>query len=163
MNELTFFEPYSLWYYPWWQHWIVRSIVYYGSLSVAAVCVILLIKKVWELRNKSYWKKAYEQLALLGKRNLLDEDAAKKVYSDITAIMKNYLSRRYHKDYTSLTDREAIDTLEYEQLTNEQKEYLSGLFLRSDPVKFARQGALESQIKSDLARALDFVKQTKPS
>jgi hypothetical protein len=162
-QELVFFEPYSLWYYPWWRNayvvaafWILCAALVIGALVYGAY-------RWFIKRKKAYWYTARTVLTQLNKRNLVTPEQIVAASCQLTALMKDYLSARFKKGYSAYTDHEMIAALNDESLTVEQKERLVALFSDNDPVKFAGQEASASRVKRDVQAALDIVDQTKPS
>lgn len=161
-TEITFYEPYTIWYTPWWSSWwfillscVVGILVLYGFIRMS---VRLFQRKT----AKSYHVLALEQLTALQAQPVTTHEEAKQIYFSVTTLMKNYFTHRYHNDYVSCTDQEAVQQFAKDTQDEQLVEKLTQIFAGAQVIKFAGEVALQKQVNKDLEGCKSIIATTKP-
>jgi hypothetical protein len=125
-----------------------KLLVWTVILGGAAVLLILIVAVLVVVRKRRHYvdpeslKPPHERAALecgrLKNSTLLQEGKTKEFYSELSAILKRYLDRRYQLDTLELTTQEVMDLLRSQSLPSAVIEKVKHVLENSDLVKFAR-------------------------
>ena len=109
MDKNGLYDIYGVWHLPFWQT------TWFKYLCASLIALVFLLVGVaigyrlyqW-IRHKQYtaWEIALMKLEQLKKNHYATQDEAKQAYGVITAVLKEYLSKRYGWSVTSATDDE---------------------------------------------------------
>ncbi|MBY0353866.1 hypothetical protein K2W90_05895 [Candidatus Babeliales bacterium] len=160
--KTDFFDIYDYVYQPVWQTTPFKI----GSGIVAGLLLVALILLIIYLRRKkkqiSPWEWALREIANISIDKCIKKSDFKKVYFQLTDILKQYFQKRYGWQTINKTDDELIGYLstqkfDYVLLTELQKMLEGSLW-----VKFANQEMLKTQAQKDLKTALRVIEETRP-
>lgn len=159
-NDLLL-DIYDFYEIPLWQTlWFQIPIGIITLLLVGSIVYFILHRKKPKL---SAWEIARQQLSLINLERCSNKQDFKKVYFDITTILKSYIQERYQWDIIDKTDDEMIAYLTKNEFNPELLEAIKKLLYGSSLVKYADEVALKTQVDVDLKLAFDFIKKTIPS
>jgi hypothetical protein len=105
---------------------------------------------------------AYQQLEHLAAKNLWQSGAVKEHYTQLTAILRGYLERRYNIHALEQTSQEIIDQLHKLGLSHSMQNDTSELLSIADLVKFAKADPGVNLHTAAIVRVRDFVAATTP-
>lgn len=145
----------------------------WGGIILALIAVGAYIW--WRLRNKKPasepvdlrppWEIAFEKLAMLKEKRLLQEGKHKEFYIELTEIVRSYLGRVYTITVLDMTTSEFLDEFEEMELPEGLFEQTSKFLHHADLVKFAKyipepeRSGIEYQTAHDLVESVrsDYV------
>lgn len=81
---------------------------------------------------------AYEELAALAEKGLVDQGMVVPHYTELSEIIRRYLSRRYHILAMEITTTELLESLKDQDFTDTDRDLIADLLGECDLVKFAR-------------------------
>lgn len=137
---------------------------------VAALITYIVIRK---MRNKPIIpiskpkepaeKVAFRRLAQLKDKKLCEQEKTKEYYSELTEILKTYISDRYGTSVLESTSAETLEVLKKE-VGKKSDAYSSMEFIFdiADFVKFAKMQPLPDENAKSMDLAYGFVESTKP-
>lgn len=163
------FDPklgiYSFHYESFWQSTAFKSFMFLtGGLFLTFLGFIiykLIIRKIYSSRKFTPDEWAISQISRLDLESLETREDFKKFYFSITYIIKGYLKKRFGWDFEHKTDEEVISLISNTHLKENLKNNLKEFFSGAQIIKFANEDTLLKQAKSDLERAIHFIKSTK--
>lgn len=103
--------------------------------------------------------KALEELAL---KKMWQAGKIKDYHTEITEILRVYVSDVYHFDALEMTTDEIINALQRSTLSDNLLIMLKHILILADLVKFAKEQPLPFEHESSLTKATDFIKDTAP-
>jgi hypothetical protein len=138
-----------------------RNLYYlWGGLAALLLVVAILWWIIRRKRSKAEmvdlrppWEIAFEKLALLKQRHLVDGDSCKQYYVELTEIAREYIGRIYDVDVLEMTTAEFMDSFQDVAMPNDLFENTENFLKHADLVKFAKFSADQQQMESDF----DFV------
>ncbi len=151
---------------PWdWRYWLAALV----ALAAVGGLGYLLWKKLRNRKQKAPEyvppEKAHEwalrQLSKLKRSDLLERGKVKAYYSELSAILRGYLEKRYLLPALEMTTTEILDNLARVEPQALHQGQLVELLRRADLVKFARYIPPQEQLLQDHTAAVSFVKATK--
>ncbi len=161
--EIPLFDLYDLWYEPLWHKswfwWLICLFVF----SVIVLGVFWFIRKRRAHKHgieKTPWQIALERLEYIKLEDYNDPASHKLFYSELTAILKRYLTGRYDVHLESKTDEEVIIVVRESEFPKELLDRLSSIFHGALYIKFAHQDAAYQQMQHDLERSIDIITTT---
>lgn len=161
--KIPMYDLYDLWYEPFWhKSWFWPVVM---SLLVLLVCFIIwfvLSKRKQTVVVKTPWQEALDKFAQVDLEHFKDSSKHKQFYSEITLILKNYLSRRYGLILASKTEQEVIGVITSSEFPDFQLENLTAIFQGALFVKFANQNAAFQKMVHDLNVSKGIVESTIP-
>jgi hypothetical protein len=108
-------------------------------------------------------KVALRRLNELKDKKLCEHDKHKEYYSDLTEIVKTYISDRYGESVMESTSAETLVTLrKYTGKNSDAYKALASIFDVADYVKFAKMQPLPDENTQCMNFAFDIVESTKP-
>ena len=138
---------------------------FWGALAflIFAIAGYLLWRK---LRGKgeaefvdlrSAWEIAFEKLAILEQKKLIDEEKFKEFYLELTDILRAYLGRMYARNIVDMTTAEFFSGYSGIGLPATTEKQLKELFEHADLVKFAKYIPRAERPETDFAYTHDFI------
>ena len=142
----------------------------YGAIG--AVLLVLLIVFIWHRRKNRpvvvvppapAHEIAFEALNHLRQTDFNDQDAVRKYYFSLSAVVRAYVENRFGMNATDLTTEELVPFIQHElpvdaPLKNQLRSFLES----TDAIKYAGGAAQESEIERAYEQALSFVEATVP-
>ena len=140
---------------------------------LVAACVVLAFAYFWRRRGfreegmhaapiEGPGERARRELAELGELRADGEEALRRYYERLSAVMRDYLSRRFDIPALVSTTSEIRRGLAGEEQVAQVRRSLDRLLAGSDLVKFARRQTGPLEAKADLELALQVVDLTSP-
>jgi hypothetical protein len=158
MHDIEVYDLYDVWYQPWWLSTPAKIV--WAILGVIIVCLLvwLCIRLIRANTKISYVQKALQQCAYLRKN--ADTLELAFVYAQLTALLKDYIERRYQVRLKPFTDQEVVVQVNQLPLSAAQKDMAYQILTYAVPAKFdAYQDAIsDPTIHIGLLEA--FIKQT---
>jgi hypothetical protein len=147
---------------------------YLTVLIISVIVIILIIsyllwrfklrKEVTETIVKTPYEIAFEQLALLRDKGLVDKGMIKEFYSEVSNILRFYIEGRFALRAPELTTEEFMEQLRNsDKLTVEYKNLLQEFLQHCDMVKFAALAPSATDIVNTIESCERFVEETKPA
>ncbi len=139
----------------------------YFKLLLVLFCIIFFygvyyLFKKRKKRKKEPWDWALYKIAGINIEACETKKDFKKLYFDVTTILKQYFHKRYGWKTASKTDEELIAYLKKqkfdEKLLDELKKMLEG----SVWIKFANQDVIKTQAQKDIKTSVAIIQKTIP-
>lgn len=158
-NTQGLYDIYDVSYTPLW-----RTTPFYVAVALLAVGLLVLTLWIYLKKRRARaitpWAEASSQLELLMKKG--GTDNARFFYVTMTAILKNYLERRYDFKLREKTDEEVVIFLEHSSLEDLVRDPLQKIFTRAVACKFGKLHESVEQMVLDAQVAHDIIKRTVP-
>lgn len=142
----------------------------YGG--IAAVLLALLIFFIWHKRKNRpeivvpmapAHEIAFEALNHLRQTDFSNQEAIRKYYFSLSAVVRIYVEDRFGMNATDLTTEELVPIIQHElPVESPLKNQLRSFLESTDAIKYAGGGAQESEIERAYEQALSFVEATVP-
>jgi hypothetical protein len=117
---------------------------------------------IWEKPDVPAHIAAISALESLKRKKLWQNGNIKPYHSELTDILRKYISRRFHIDAIEMTTSELLHILPQQLANDEHVQLLRSIFEMADLVKFARFKPLPDEHALVMDRAMEFVKSTIP-
>lgn len=104
---------------------------------------------------------AFEALRCLAAAGLLEKDEVERFFVVLSAILREYVERRFGVRAPELTTKEFLDEASRDRRLSGHRTALSDFLTLADRVKFARFSPEEADVKAAFDRARDFVETTR--
>ncbi len=156
-QELVLDEVYGIWATPFWQTWVGCGILFLVTGVFAAVCYALY--KSIKARRGSTKEQSLRALHTLAEKAKKGTGETKKIYQELTGIIKSYAQWRYGLP-RGMTDYELTTLLVDVGCEKAQQETVHRIIADAQMVKFGRVEALKSQIQQDISAVISFIEQT---
>jgi len=104
---------------------------------------------------------AYEELERIGKLKLIEKGEIKRYYTEISEVIRRYISRRYEVQTMELTTGEIIDGMLAAEVDGEDVSLFQEFLEESDLVKFAKYLPLRERMEKAIDWARSLVEKTK--
>lgn len=104
---------------------------------------------------------AYEELERIGKLKLIEKGEIKRYYTEISEVIRRYISRRYEVQTMELTTGEIIDGMLAAEVDGEDVSLFQEFLEGSDLVKFAKYLPLRERMEKAIDWARSLVEKTK--
>ncbi len=153
--------------------WTFREILPYILVTVGVLLIILLLFLFLKNRKKpveesTIWEKpevpahiaAISSLETLRRKELWQKGEIKAFHSELTAILRKYLYKRFHLDAIEMTTGEILHYLPEHIEDKELQSEFKLIFELADMVKFAKFKPDDQEHERMLEKALVFVKNT---
>ncbi len=160
IHEEQFEEIFDFYEIPLWQTGWFQIV-----MVVLALCLVILIAYLVINRKKRTlhtWEVAIQQLNKINLDPCVTKRDFKKVYFEISTILKNYMQQRYGWKIVDKTDNEFVAYLQKNHFDTELIEDLQKLLLGTSLIKYADEVALKTQVEKDLKVAYSFIQKTIP-
>ncbi len=106
---------------------------------------------------RSAWEIAFEKLAILEQKKLIDENKFKAFYLELTDILRAYLGRMYARNIVDMTTEEFFCIYMSTGLPTDAEQELKEFFDHADFVKFAKYIPRTERADADFVYAHDFI------
>ena len=106
---------------------------------------------------RSAWEIAFEKLAILEQKKLIDEEKFKEFYLELTDILRAYLGRMYARNIVDMTTAEFFSGYTSIGIPAAAEQELKELFEHADLAKFAKYIPRAERPKTDFAYTHDFI------
>ena len=157
-EKLELFDDYGLWHIPFWeQRWFIVVAILSGIILLALLAGAIFLWHRTKKKKLTPSEQALHDLQMLKKKGLCTVAMSNAFYTNLTKILKTFLSSMFLRDLQSNTDHQMIESIGTMPLFDAQKEGLKRIFSAGELIKFARQDALESRMHEDLQFSVDFV------
>ncbi len=148
-----------------------QKLNFYFIMAILILAAILAVSTVFLLKTrdtreltrfKPAHEIAYEQLAALKKKNLIEQGRIKEFYIEISDITRHYIENRFNIKAPDMTTEEFfIKVKVHPQFNAEHKMLLKDFLVCCDLVKFAKYSPSQEEIDSAFESAEKFIGQTK--
>lgn len=154
-------DIYDFYQVPFWQTtWFAVSMaVLFVGICVLSYYLITLRRK----RVLKPWQVALQKLQALSVDECVTKQDFKKVYFEITVILKYYLQQRYGWNILDKTDDELVLYLTKQKFDELMLTGLTKLLSGATWIKYANQVALKTQVTTDLLMVISFIQKTIPA
>jgi len=153
-----------------WDEFIPHALV---ALCLFVLCLIIyfIYKKlknrpvkevVEEISVGDPFEIAIESLQILEGKRLWQQDKVKVYYTELTDIIRTYIENRFGVIAMEMTTDEIMESMNYVQVSQPNREKLGQLLMLADMVKFAKSKPIGSEHEMSLVRAFNFVRESKP-
>jgi hypothetical protein len=164
INVEELHDIYGLSGVPFWKTsgfvWVLSTF-----LLIALFLGVFVIVRAYRRRAPKlipYWECAHTELHQLHMQASLGHNK-KLFYTQLTRILKSYLSNHYNESYQGKTDQEVGKHLARYSVVVPSEAQVIALFDEVTPVKFARSYDKKLEMVNDLQRAILFVQKTAPT
>lgn len=160
-NQTDFYDIFGYYALPFYQTTFGKICIVCGI--IAALLVIAYCSMMYRRQRKlTSWQWAEQALAALVPTKCLSKDDYKKLYFQMSGILKQYLHKRYGWATEDKTDDELITYLTRKKFDPSLLDKLAKLVEGAQWIKFANEDVLRNQAERDHATALYIVQQTRP-
>lgn len=163
-SDKSFWDWMPDWLYdPWWLWMLliaaIAAAVYFGRKYRRTGKFITLPEKP----QPKPWTVALQRLDSLKEKNLWENGMEKEYFTDLTDILRDYLSQRFGINAMEMTSRQIMQTLADQQDVREKRDYMRKILDIADFVKFAKVRPLPADNVAAFDNAVNFVKETVPA
>lgn len=145
----------------WW-----LFVLFIVIIAIGAIVYLYMTKKInIVVAHKPQippYEEAMQKLTELKERKLWQAGQEKEYYTILTDILRNYIDRRFGINAVEMTSSEIISTLRKNKETKAVNEQLEQILEIADFVKFAKVRPLPDDNEASMARAVNFVSETRP-
>lgn len=164
MEPIRIYELYdTLWYKPFWSYSLFWWAIGLFFAVILTFITWLVLKKMKKNNEVLPWDRALQDLERLKPEYFNGYERRKEFYSEITRILKTYLSARYSIHLHDKTDYESLKDLQYvvgsSQILEKLEEIMSGAVW----AKFAPDDVVNKKMVEHLSESKIIVKKTKSS
>lgn len=159
-HALQLDDVYDVWLTPFWQTPVGYAILI--GLALGGILLVYGLVAVLKARRGSTKERSLRALRALSekvKKNQLD---AKKVYQELTGIIKSYAQWRYGLP-RGMTDYELTTLLEGVNCDKKHQDEVRRIIADAQTAKFGRLEVLKSHVCNDIAAIISFVEVTAKS
>lgn len=160
-QEELFHEIYDFYEIPYWQTTWFKVVIALSAIIFIALVVYLIIRR--KKRVIPAWDIALLQLNKITIDTCVTKHDFKKLYFEMSKILKQYLQERYNLKVIDKTDDELIAYLQKNNIDESLLEMLKKLFMGTSLIKYADEVALKTQVEQDLMLAKTLVETTIPT
>lgn len=160
-SDKSFWDWMPDWLYELWWLWIV---------ILAGIAVIIWLSSKYRRTGKFIslpekpqpkpWTIALQRLERLKAKNLWENGMEKEYFTELTDIIRDYLSARFGINAMEMTSRQIMETLASQPDVKNQRAYIRKILDMSDFVKFAKVRPLPSDNVDAYDSAVSFVRET---
>ncbi|MFH1832284.1 MAG: hypothetical protein ABH827_05805 [bacterium] len=159
--KTIFYDIEEYYYLPFHETLLFKILIIAGILIIGVLVGYYLFKRRYRKKITS-WQWALQEIAKLGLAQYTNKHDVKKLYFNLTGIIKQYLYKRYNWKIQNKTDKELVAFLLEKQFDPALIIDLQKMLEGAQWVKFANQDMIKTQVESDLKMAQKLVEQTKP-
>ena len=159
-NELQLDDVYDVWLTPFWQTPVGYAILI--GVALSGLLMVYAIVSAIKARRGSTKERSLRALRALSekvKKNQLD---ARRVYQELTGIIKSYAQWRYGLP-RGMTDYELTTLLEAVNCDKKHQDEMRRIIADAQTVKFGRLEVLKSHVYNDIGVVISFVEVTAKS
>ena len=156
-QEKELLDIYGMYYEPWW----LQPIFLYSMTGIIVGVAIYGLYRWYKksyIIEQSYQEKALKTLDLLA---LSDHDSYQNFYVVMTKMLKEYMSARYDKNYSSMTDSEFLKavkgTSDIDQWVYDDIKKICDDVVY---IKFAQQSVIKGRMEEAVLLARNIVMKT---
>lgn len=163
MNESKeqIFDIYDIWYEPLLsQAWFVVTLILFLSIIIGLVLYFIYTRFYKVVKKIDPLVFIQQKLTDINYRTIENEYDSKKAYFEMTELLKQYISYRYHISVVGLTDPELLQWAAI-NLSQEQIIILEQIFVHTDVIKFEHQLATAEQVKKSIELVQAFIHSAK--
>lgn len=147
----------------WSDHTLLMEVGFIALLIFLVLIVLGRLSYVYFFtRKKSYQEEALEKLELFAHISCTTKEEYKRLYYDLTALIKWYVERTLKVNVISLTDDEAIFCIEKKLKDDEVMQNIKLIFQNALGIKYAQHHILQEQVQLDIQKAKASVKKITP-
>lgn len=163
-SEKSFWDWMPDWLYDLWWLWLlliaaIAAAIYFGRKYRKTGKFITLPEKP----APKPWDVALASLERLKEKNLWENGMEKEYFTDLTDILRDYLSQRFGINAMEMTSRQIMQTLADQSDVKEKRGYVRKILDIADFVKFAKVRPLPADNVAAFDNAVNFVKETVPA
>lgn len=160
MKELELYDIYGTWHVPFWQ----RPIFIYSLIGLVSLLIVLsiwlLYKKYKKVSAISIAQQVLQKLEAVKVSAINTKEDAQKAYSIITDSLKTYFQYYYNKPFKTFSDFQMQSMLaSISDFPLEWHEPLKKVLEDSVQVKFAREFALQQQVRDHANLSINIINQ----
>ncbi len=160
-SDRSFWDWMPDWLYELWWLWIllivaVAAAIYFGSKYKKTGKFITLPEKP----QPKPWTVALQRLESLKAKNLWENGQEKEYFTELTDILRDYLSARFGINAMEMTSRQIMQKLADQADVKEKRGYVRKILDVADFVKFAKVRPLPADNVEALENAVNFVNET---
>lgn len=160
-SDRSFWDWMPDWLYDLWWLWLLMiaalaAAVYFGSKYRKTGKFIQLPDKP----KPKPWTVALDRLESLKAKNLWENGMEKEYFTQLTDILRDYLSERFGINAMEMTSRQIMQTLADQTDVKEKRGYVRKILNVADFVKFAKVRPLPADNVEAFDNAVNFVKET---
>lgn len=153
-----------------WYDWIPES-WYIWVIALASIALIAAIIMLYRKNGKTLipikhrippYTLAKNRLEALKKKRLVEQGHTKAYYTELTAILRQYLGGRFHIYALEMTSTQILYAMKQNAETAPYIESLRKMFTVADFVKFAKQSTTPSENIQSFNAVENFVDSTRP-
>jgi hypothetical protein len=147
--------------YTWYYIWGAVVLLFLGALGYFFWWRRRQRKEAEFVDLRPAWEIAFEKLAKLEQKRLIEESKFKEYYLDLTDIIRAFLGRMYAANITDMTTEELFAKYETIGLPEVSREPLDEFFGHADLVKFAKFVPEPPRCQSDFRFVHDQIEQVR--
>ncbi len=147
-----------------WTKYIVWGSILFVVLAIASFFIWRKLRRRMEsaiIDLRPAWEIAFEKLAKLEQKGLVNEGKFKDYYIELTEILRNYLGRMFASNIPDMTTDEFFSYYETIGLPDDIKENMKKFLNHADLVKFAKFAPDAERSKSDFVYVHDIVERVR--
>lgn len=161
------FDLYEHVYRPFWhsisfQVAISLFLIFFIAISSYAIYRYIQYKKNIK-RRLDPWEWAFEEIDRLNTSSARTKDDFKRIYFDLTRVLKLYVGMRYGWQVADKTDQELVSFLTEESWDQGLVDSLAALLESAVKVRFANEAGLKAQTDNDIEIMRVIIKRTIPT
>ncbi len=163
INDIPIYDLYDIWYYPFWYSWWFIALI-----SAILCCILFFVAWYWYQKVKKAkilkepWHDTLSSLSAFNVALFQEADRQKIFYTQLTEILKYYITRRYAIPLKGKTDQEFLDSVKESNFPEDLYPHLASIMQGAVLIKFAHQSAISEHMRYDLMRSINIIKQTIP-
>ena len=140
---------------------------------IVAVAIVLVLYYYWKKKGTlplipqkkeiPPFEEAMQCLDKLKERQLWQSGQEKSYYTELTDILRRYISRRFGVNAAEMTSAEIMSAMRKKEESRMVNDKLSDILSLADFVKFAKVRPLSDENETAFQRAVQYVEGTKPA
>lgn len=160
-NKEQIFDIYDVWYEPLLtQIWFVIILFFLLTIIISLVLYFIYVRLYKRPKIVHPLIAIEKRLIYLDSMIIQSESDSKKIYFEITELLKEYIFYRYHMSVIGLTDHELLQWAQT-HISQDQLKILEELLVHATTIKFEHQLITTKQAKESIALMQQFITQNK--
>lgn len=151
-------EVYGIWPTSFWQTGVGYGILILSGVGI--LCASAFFVYYYTALSQRFPAPLLRRLMVLSGKKFKTNDEYYSAYSELTAVLKNYVKKLYPEIQQGSTDWQMFQYLSAKGVDKEVGERLYKLIEHAQAVKFAHQSVVEKNLKEDIAYATSFIEKT---